>query len=73
MSEVVEQTLSESTQKVLEDNKLRPAGDPDLTPEGDMNAVMDGKADLGFQIAIDVMPDFRAGGSRDPLAEAPGL
>ena len=58
MSEVVEQTLSESTQKVLQDNKLRPAGDPDLTPEGDMNAVMDGKADLGFQIAIDVMPDF---------------
>jgi trigger factor len=58
MSEVVEQTLSESTQKVLEDNKLRPAGDPDLTPEGDMNAVMDGKADLAYQIAIDVMPDF---------------
>ena len=27
MSEVVEQTLSESTQKVLEDNKLRPAGE----------------------------------------------
>lgn len=58
MSEVVEQALSESTQKVLDDNKLRPAGDPDLTPEGDMNAVMDGKADLGFQIAIDIMPDF---------------
>jgi trigger factor len=58
MSEVVEQTLTESTQKVLEDNKLRPAGDPDLTPEGDMNAVMDGKADLGFQIAIDIMPEF---------------
>src|SRR6476660_4046719 len=58
MSEVVEQTLNESTQKVLADNKLRPAGDPDLTPEGDMEAVMDGKADLGFQIAIDVMPEF---------------
>ncbi len=58
MSEVVEQTLNESTQKVLADNKLRPAGDPDLTPEGDMSAVMDGKADLGFQIAIDIMPDF---------------
>jgi trigger factor len=58
MSEVVEQTLTESTQKVLEENKLRPAGDPDLTPEGDMNAVMDGKADLAYQIAIDVMPDF---------------
>ncbi len=58
MSEVVEQTINESTQKVLEDNKLRPAGDPDLKPEGDMNAVIDGKADLAYEIAIDVMPDF---------------
>jgi trigger factor len=58
MSEVVEQTLNESTQKVLEDNKLRPAGDPDLKPDGDMNAVIEGKADLAYEIAIDVMPDF---------------
>jgi trigger factor len=58
MSEVVEKTLTETTQKVLEDNKLRPAGDPDLKPEGDMNAVMDGKADLAYEIAVDVMPDF---------------
>jgi trigger factor len=28
MSEVVEQTLDESTQKVLDDNKLRPAATP---------------------------------------------
>jgi trigger factor len=58
MSEVVEKTLTETTQKVLEDNKLRPAGDPDLKPEGDMNAVMDGKADLSYEISLDVMPDF---------------
>lgn len=58
MSEVVEKTLSESAQKVLEDNKLRPAGDPDLKPEGDMNAVIDGKADLAYEIAVDIMPDF---------------
>ncbi|HEX4712103.1 trigger factor [Phenylobacterium sp.] len=58
MSEVVEKTLTETTQKVLEDNKLRPAGDPDLKPEGDMNAVIDGKADLAYEIAVDVMPDF---------------
>jgi trigger factor len=58
MGEVVEKTLSETTQKVLEDNKLRPAGDPDLKPEGDMNAVMDGKADLSYEISLDVMPDF---------------
>ena len=58
MSEVVEQTLNESTQKVLDDNKLRPAGDPDLKPDGDMNAVIEGKADLAYEIAIDIMPDF---------------
>jgi len=58
MSEVIEKTLNETTQKVLEDNKLRPAGDPDLKPEGDMNAVVDGKADLAYEIAVDIMPDF---------------
>jgi trigger factor len=58
MSEVVEKTLNETTQKVLEDNKLRPAGDPDLKPDGDMEAVIEGKADLSYEIAVDVMPDF---------------
>jgi trigger factor len=58
MSEVVEQTLNETTQKVLTDNNLRPAGDPDLKPEGDMNEVIEGKADLAYEIAIDLMPDF---------------
>ncbi len=58
MSEVVEQTLNETTQKVLEENKLRPAGDPDLTPNGDMAQVIDGKADLAYDIAIEVMPEF---------------
>lgn len=58
MTEVVEQTLSETTRKVLEDNKVRPAGDPDLKPEGDMQQVIEGKADLAYEIAVDVMPDF---------------
>lgn len=58
MGEVVEQTLSESTQKILEDNKLRPAGEPDLKPEGDMNDVIEGKADLAYELAIDIMPEF---------------
>jgi len=58
MAEVVEQTISESTQKVLEENKLRPAGEPALTPEGDLGAVVEGKADLSFEIALDIMPEF---------------
>jgi trigger factor len=55
---VVEQTISETTQKVLEDNKLRPAGEPDLKPEGDIAQVIDGKADLSYEISVEIMPDF---------------
>jgi trigger factor len=58
MSEVVQQTLTESTQKVLDDNKLRPAGEPELKPEADFEAVMDGKADLAYELSIDLMPEF---------------
>jgi len=58
MSEVLEQTLSETTQKVLEDNNVRAASEPDLKPEGDLGQVIEGKADLAYEIAVDVMPDF---------------
>ena len=58
MAEVVEQTITETTQKVLEDNKLRPAGEPDLKPEGDIAQVIDGKADLSYEISVEIMPDF---------------
>ena len=58
MSEVVEQAINETTQKVFEDNNIRPAGDPDLKPEGDIQAVVDGKADLAFELAVEIMPEF---------------
>jgi trigger factor len=58
MSEVLEQTLSETTQKVLDENKVRPASEPDLKPEGDLAQVIDGKADLAYEIAVEVMPEF---------------
>jgi trigger factor len=59
MSEVIEQTLSESSQKVLDDNNLRVASQPDLKPESDMDKVLEGKADLAYEMAIEVMPDFQ--------------
>ncbi|OXE35795.1 MAG: trigger factor [Phenylobacterium zucineum] len=58
MSEVVEKAINETTQKVIQDHNLRPAGEPDLKPEGDIQAVVDGKADLSYEISLDVMPDF---------------
>lgn len=58
MSEVVEQTITETTQKVLSDNNLRPAGEPDLRPEGDIQQVVEGKADLSYEITLEVIPEF---------------
>jgi trigger factor len=58
MSEVIEQTLTESSQKVLDENNLRVASQPDLKPESDMDKVLAGKADLAYEMAVEVMPDF---------------
>ena len=58
MGEVIEQTLNETTQKVLDDNKLRPAGQPDLKPSSDMDKVLAGGEDLAFELAVEVMPEF---------------
>ena len=58
MGEVLEQTLNETTQKVLDDNNLRPATQPDLKPSSDMDKVIDGSADLSYDLSVEVMPDF---------------
>ncbi|OYX35136.1 MAG: trigger factor [Caulobacterales bacterium 32-69-10] len=58
MQEIVEQTISDSQAQTLEQNKLRPAASPDFTLASDINAVMDGKADLAFDLAVEIMPEF---------------
>lgn len=58
MGEVIDQALTESSQKVLDDNKLRPAAQPDLTPSTDMDKVLEGGVDLTYDLAVELMPDF---------------
>lgn len=58
MAEVIEQALNETTQKVLDDNKLRPASQPDLKPESDMEKVIAGGEDLTYELSLELMPDF---------------
>src|SRR5271156_5932064 len=58
MSEVIEQTLNETSQKVLDDNNLRVATQPDLKPESDMDKVLAGEADLAYELAVEIMPDL---------------
>ncbi len=58
LGEVVEQAVSEGSQKAVTDNALKPAIQPRVEPVGDINAVVDGKADLSFTVTVDLMPDF---------------
>ena len=58
MGEVVEQTLNETSQQVLDDRQLRVASQPDLTPESDMEKVLAGEEDLAYELAVEVMPEF---------------
>src|SRR5215469_11169766 len=58
MGEVVEQTLSETSQQVLTDQALRVAAQPDLQPKSNMDEVIAGKADLAYDLNVEVMPDF---------------
>jgi len=61
MGEIVEQAVSEGSQKAIADNALKPAIQPRIEPVGDINAVVDGKADLSFTVTVDLMPDFTPG------------
>jgi trigger factor len=58
MGEVVEKTLSETSQKVLEEQRLRIAAQPNLEPRSDMDQVIAGREDLTYDLNVEVMPEF---------------
>jgi trigger factor len=60
MGEVVEQAVSEGSQKAIADNQLKPALQPKIEPVGDVSQVVEGKADLQFTVTVDLMPEFEA-------------
>ena len=59
MNEIIQETLSTTNEKLLNDNNIRPAGNPELRPSADMDQVMAGKADLTYEFAVEMMPDFK--------------
>ena len=61
MAEVLEQTISESTQKAISDRKERPALEPDISVGEDkdvMEKVIAGDADLAYTISFEVLPQI---------------
>src|ERR1700748_1376409 len=55
MGEVVEQAVTEGSQKAIPNTALKPAIQPRVEPVGDVNQVVEGKADLTFTVTVDLM------------------
>jgi trigger factor len=61
MAEVIQKKIDDSSKGVFADRKLKPAYQPEVTlPEAkdEVNAVIEGRADLAFSIAAEVIPEF---------------
>jgi trigger factor len=58
MGEIINATLNETSQKALDDAKLRPAAPAEMKLTSDMDKVIAGQEDLAYEMALEVMPDF---------------
>ncbi|MEE9271764.1 MAG: trigger factor [Robiginitomaculum sp.] len=58
MNDVVQEVVSETTQKALDDNKLRPAGQPKIDLRANGEDVTKGKADLEYTLTVETIPEF---------------
>src|SRR5438105_8574779 len=58
MNEIVEQAVSETSQKAVSENALRPAYPPQVDYVSRIDDVVGGKANLEFTVRVDLMPEF---------------
>jgi len=58
MKDIVEETVNETTQQAINDNKIRPAGNPKVDLRANGEDVTQGKADLEYQLTVESIPDF---------------
>lgn len=61
MAEVVQETVDAKSKALLEEKNLKPAYQPEVKlpeDEAEVNAIMDGKGDLAFSMAFEVLPEF---------------
>ena len=58
MNDVVQEVVTETTQKTLDDNKIRPAGQPKIDLRANGAEVTSGKADLEYTLEVETIPEF---------------
>ena len=58
MGEIVNTELNESSQKALDEAKVRPAAPAEMKLTSDMDKVIKGEDDLAYEMSLEVMPEF---------------
>jgi len=61
LAEVIQSTVNDTSQKAIEEREEKPAYQPEIKlpeDEAEVEKVLDGKADLAFSMAFEVVPDF---------------
>jgi len=58
MKDVVEDMVNESSQKAINDNKIRPAGQPKIDLRANGDDVTKGEADLEYKMTVEMIPEF---------------
>ncbi|MES2861450.1 MAG: trigger factor [Pseudomonadota bacterium] len=58
MGEIVNDAINESSQKALDEVKVRPAAPAEMKLTSDMDKVLAGSDDLAYEMALEVMPEF---------------
>jgi len=58
MGEIINAELNETSQKALDEAKVRPAAPAEMKLVSDMEKVIKGEEDLAYEMELEVMPDF---------------
>ncbi|GIU66174.1 trigger factor [Candidatus Phycosocius spiralis] len=58
LSDVLNELVQEGVESSITNQGVRAASKPDVKNLGNLAEVMDGKADLSFDVELDIMPDF---------------
>jgi trigger factor len=58
MGEIINSAINETSQKALDEAKVRPAAPAEMKLTSDMEKVIAGQDDLAYEMSLEVMPDF---------------
>ena len=76
MSEIVQELISDTTMSAFTERSLQPATEPRPEFQNDMDAVIEGKADLVYEVQAEILPSIEPADLSDleltrPVAEVP--